>query len=108
MRRRALCENLRDMSLGHSKRQKTAKRPHALRWAVCDNARGLSDRVLSELMAPSDEARTIDVVLGENPYELRSRAIRSAKNSVIYKLLSNLKFSLTVKFKSRIPKKFLP
>jgi hypothetical protein len=48
MRWRVLCENLPDMNLSDSKRQKTAKHPHAFLRAVRDNLWGLSDRVLLE------------------------------------------------------------
>src|SRR5882724_10181852 len=91
MRRRALCENLPDMSLGHSKRRKTTKRSHELRRAVRDTSWGLSDRVPLGRMPASDEASTVDVALCEKPYELPSPTIWSAKNFVYCRLLSNFK-----------------
>jgi hypothetical protein len=96
------------MNLGHSKRQKTAKRSHELRQAVRDNSWGLSDRVLLEPTQASNEACTVDVALCEKPYELPSPTICSAKNSAICKLLSKFKSGLTVKIKTRMTKKFLP
>src|SRR5882757_3880900 len=108
MRRRALCENLPDMSLGHSKRRETTKRSHELRRAVRDTSWGLSDRVPLGRMPTSDEASTVDVALWEKPYELPSRTIWSAKNSVICRLLSNLTLSLTVTNRNRMAEEFLP
>ena len=108
MRWRALCENLPDMSLSHSKRQKTAKRSHELRRAVRDNSWGLSDRVLLKRMPASDEACTAKVALGEKPNELPSRTILGAKHSVICRLLSNLNLSLTVEIRNSMAKDFLP
>jgi hypothetical protein len=67
------------MNLGHSKRQKTAKRSHELRQVVRDNAPDLSDRVLLERMQASDKACAVDVALCEKPYELPSQTIWSAK-----------------------------
>ena len=96
------------MNLGHSMRQKTAKRSNELRQAVRDNSWGLSDRVLLERMQASDEACIVDVALCEKPYELPSPTIWSAKNSVICRLLSNLILSLTVKIRHRMAKEFLP
>jgi hypothetical protein len=96
------------MNLGHSKRQKTAKRSHELRQVVRDNASGLSDRVLLERMQASAEACAVDVALCEKHYELPSPTIWSAKNAVIYRLLSNSKSGLTVKIRNRMTKKFLP
>jgi hypothetical protein len=96
------------MNLGHSKRQKTAKRSHELRQVVRDNESGLSDRVLLEHMLASDETCAVDVALCEKPYELPSTTIWSAKNPVICRLLSNFKSGLTVKIRNRMTKKFLP
>jgi hypothetical protein len=94
------------MKLGHSKRQKTAKRSRELRQAVRDNSWDLSDRVLLELTPASNEACTVDVALREKPYELPSPTIWSAKNSFIYRLLSNLKSGLTVKLRMGLPRNF--
>jgi hypothetical protein len=96
------------MNLGHSKRQKTAKRSHELREAVRDNLWGLSDRALLERMPVSDEACAADVAIGGKLYELPNRTIWIAKNSVICGLLRNPKFGLTVKIRNRMTKKFLP
>ena len=54
------------MNLGHSKRQKTAKRSHELRRGARDNSWELSDRVLLERMQASNEARAVAVALCEN------------------------------------------
>jgi hypothetical protein len=104
----AIRENLPDMNLGHSKRQKTAKRSHELRQVVRDNGSCVSDRVLLERMQASDEACAVDVALCEKPYELPSPTIWSAKHSVICRLLSNFKSGLTVKIRNKMTKKFLP
>ncbi len=93
----ALCENATPLNLSDSKRQKTAKRPHAFLRAVRDNLWGLSDRVLLERVPTSDEPCTVDAAPGEKPYKLPSRTIWNAKDPVICRLLGNLGFSLTVK-----------
>jgi hypothetical protein len=84
------------MNLGHSKRQKTAKRYQ------------LRDRVLLERMQASVEACRVDVALCEKPYELASPTIWRAKKPVIFRLLSNLKSGLTVKIRNRKTRKILP
>ena len=104
LRWRAIRENLPDMNLGHSKRQKTAKRSHEHRQVARDHTSGLSDRVLLERMQASGVADTVDVALCEKPYELPSPTIWSAKNSVNCRLLSNFKSGLTVKIRNRMTK----
>jgi len=89
------------MNLGHSNRQKTAKRSHELRQLARDHASGLSDRVLLERLQASGVADAVDIALCKKPYELPSPAIWSAKNSVNCRLLNNLKSGLTVKIRNR-------
>jgi hypothetical protein len=97
LRWRAIRGNLPHMNIGHSNRQKTAKRSHEVRQVARDHASGLSDRVLSERMQASSVAGAVDVALCEKPYELLSPTIWSAENSVNCRLLSNFKSGLTVK-----------
>jgi hypothetical protein len=105
---RAIRENLPNMNLSHSNRQKTAKRSHELRQVARDHTPGLSDRVLLERMQASGVAGAVDVALCENPYDLLSPTIWSAKNSVNCRLLDNFKSGLTVKIRNRTTKKLLP
>ena len=92
------------MSLSHSKRQKAAKRSHELR-VVRDNAWGLLDRVLLERMPASAEACIGDVVRGKNLYALPDD-LECERLVYLYRLLSNCKFSLTVKIRSRMAREF--
>ena len=99
---------LPDMNLGHSKRQKTARRSHELPQAVRDNSWGLSDRVMLEPAQALNEACTVDVALCEKLYDFPRPAIRSGGNSVICSLSPNREARLTVKFTSKMPRKILP
>jgi hypothetical protein len=75
----AIRENLPDMNLGHSKRQKTAKRSHELRQVVRDNGSCVSDRVLLERMQASVTGRWIHIAPCGTIFDATAEQLRKSR-----------------------------
>jgi hypothetical protein len=86
-------------------RQKAAKRSQKLWRVVRYNAWDVGDRVPLEGMPALDQACISAMALGEKLSDFPSPAIRSSENSEICRLSCNLEARLTVKFRSRTPRK---
>ena len=100
MRRSATRENLPDMNLRHSTLQEAAKLSQRL-WRVVH-------RVPLKDMPALDQACINTIARGEKLSDFPSLAIGSSENAEICRLSRNPEGRLTVKFRSRGPKKLLP
>src|ERR1700676_1439620 len=84
------------MNLSNPEQQLAGKRSRHLWRVVHQGVWGASNGVLLVRMP------------GERPYDFPSPAIRSGENPMIYRLWRNPGARLTVKFKSKTPRKILP